>query len=198
MALAALATAVSGIAPFDRLTWWLEVAPVLLGLVILAATYRRFPLTALVYWLLFAHALLLVVGGHYTYARVPVGFAVQELLELSRNPYDRFGHFAQGFVPAMLAREIFLRLSPLRRGGWLLLVVTSVCLAFSALFELFEWGIAVLAGDGSVDYLALQGDPWDTQWDMFAALIGAVTAQLALGGLHDRALAPLDAEGSKP
>jgi putative membrane protein len=198
MALAALATAVSGIAPFDRLTWWLEVAPVLLGLVILAATYRRFPLTSLVYWLLFAHALLLIVGGHYTYARVPVGFAVQELLELSRNPYDRFGHLAQGFVPAMLAREIFLRRSPLRRGGWLFLVVTSVCLAFSALFELFEWWIAVLAGDGSVDYLALQGDPWDTQWDMLAALIGAVTAQLALSRPHDRALAPFAAEGSKP
>lgn len=193
---AAAATVVSGIGPFDRMTWWLEVAPVLIGLVALAATWRRCRLTNLLYGLLFLHALLLVVGGHYTYARVPIGFSVQELLDLSRNPYDRFGHFAQGFVPAILVREIFLRFSPLSRGGWLFVVVTSACLAFSALFELFEWLVAVVAGDGSTDYLALQGDPWDTQWDMFYALIGAVAAQWLLGRWHDGQLARLGAQGA--
>ena len=188
---AAVATLVSGIHPFDRMTWWLEVAPVIIGLVVLAATWRRCRLTSLLYGLLFLHALLLIVGGHYTYARVPVGFVVQELLDLARNPYDRFGHLAQGFVPAILVREIFLRFSPLSRGGWLFVVVTSVCLAFSASFELFEWLVAVVAGDGSTDYLALQGDPWDTQWDMLCALIGAVTAQLVLGAWHDRQIARL-------
>jgi putative membrane protein len=152
-------------------------------------------LTNLLYGLLFLHAVLLVVGGHYTYARVPIGFSVQELLDLSRNPYDRFGHFAQGFVPAILVREIFLRFSPLSRGRWLFVVVTSVCLAFSALFELFEWFVAVVAGDGSTDYLALQGDPWDTQWDMFYALIGAMAAQWLLGRWHDRQIARLGAQG---
>jgi putative membrane protein len=198
MAGAAAATALSGIGPFDRMTWWLEVAPVLIGLVALAATWRRCRLTNLLYGLLFLHAVLLVVGGHYTYARVPIGFSVQELLDLSRNPYDRFGHFAQGFVPAILVREIFLRFSPLSRGGWLFVVVTSVCLAFSALFELFEWLVAAVAGDGSTDYLALQGDPWDTQWDMFYALIGAMTAQWLLGRWHDRQIARLGAQGIGP
>jgi len=198
MAGAAAATALSGIGPFDRMTWWLEVAPVLIGLVVLAATWRRCRLTNLLYGLLFLHAVLLVVGGHYTYARVPIGFSVQELLDLSRNPYDRFGHFAQGFVPAILAREVFLRFSPVPRGGWLFVVVTSVCLAFSALFELFEWLVAVVAGDGSTDYLALQGDTWDTQWDMFCALIGAVTAQWLLGRWHDRQIARLGARDTGP
>ncbi|HSG63839.1 MAG TPA: DUF2238 domain-containing protein, partial [Gammaproteobacteria bacterium] len=140
----------------------------------------------------------LVVGGHYTYARVPIGFSVQELLDLTRNPYDRFGHFAQGFVPAILLREVFLRFSPLSRGAWLFAVVTSACLAFSALFELFEWLVAVVAGDGSTDYLALQGDPWDTQWDMFSALIGAVVAQWLLGRWHDREIAAVEATGIAP
>lgn len=195
MSLAAVATAVSGIAPFDRMTWWLEVSPVILGLAVLAGTIRRFPLTTLLYWLLFLHALVLVLGGHYTYARVPLGFTVQEIFDLARNPYDRFGHFAQGFVPAILAREILLRLSPLRRGGWLFVIVTSFCLAFSALYELIEWWVAVVAGDGSTDFLALQGDPWDTQWDMFIALIGAIIAQLVLGRLHDHNLAALRPPG---
>ena len=191
MLLASAATVVSGIAPFDRMTWWLEVAPVIFGLAVLAVTVRQFPLTTLLYWLLFLHALVLVLGGHYTYARVPIGFTVQEMFDLARNPYDRFGHFAQGFVPAILAREILLRLSPVRRGGWLFVIVTSFCLAFSALYELIEWGVAVIAGDGSTDFLALQGDPWDTQWDMFIALIGAISAQLVLGRWHDRDLGAL-------
>jgi putative membrane protein len=165
---------------------------------VLAATYRRFPLTTLVYGLLFLHAMLLIVGGHYTYARVPVGFFAQDLLDLARNPYDRFGHVAQGFVPAILVREILLRCSPLRRGGWLFLIVTSISLAFSASFELFEWAVAVTAGGGSTDYLALQGDPWDTQWDMLCALLGAVFALLLLSRWHDRSLRVLDLKDAGP
>ena len=195
MLLAAVATIVSGIGPFDRMTWWLEVSPVIVGLAVLAATSRRFPLTTLLYWLLFIHALVLVLGGHYTYARVPIGFTVQDLFDLARNPYDRFGHFAQGFVPAILAREILLRLSPLQRGGWLFVIVTSFCLAFSAFYELIEWWVAVVAGDGSTDFLALQGDPWDTQWDMFIALLGAIGAQLVLGRWHDHDLKALQGNG---
>lgn len=198
MAAAAAATIVSGIGPFDRMTWWLEVTPVLVGLAVLTATWRAFPLTTLVYVLLLLHALVLVIGGHYTYARVPLGNAVQEMLDLARNPYDRVGHFAQGFVPAMLAREVLLRLSPLERGGWLFAVVTSFCLAFSAFYELVEWWVAVVAGDGSTDFLALQGDPWDTQWDMLTALIGAMTSQVLLGRWHDRSLRRLAARGIAP
>ena len=198
MLLAAVATVASGFEPYDRMTWWLEVSPVMVGLAVLAVTLRRFPLTTLLYWLLFLHALVLVVGGHYTYARVPIGFTVQEVFDLARNPYDRFGHFAQGFVPAILAREILVRLSPLQPGGWLFVIVTSFCLAFSALYELIEWWVAVVAGDGSTDFLALQGDPWDTQWDMFIALIGAISAQLALGRWHDRDLKALRSTGPEP
>jgi len=191
MALAILALAVSGIEPYDRLTWWLEVAPVLIGFVVLAATWRRFPLTDLLYALLFVHALILVVGGHYTYARVPLGDAVQGLLDLARNPYDRLGHFAQGFIPAILAREILLRRSPLEPGRWLFAISVAFCLAFSAFYELIEWWVAVVAGDGSTDFLALQGDPWDTQWDMFSALIGAIVSLTVLGRWHDRQLEAL-------
>jgi putative membrane protein len=188
MLLAAAALLVSGVGPYDRMTWWLEVTPVILGLAILAATWRRFPLTTLLYFLLFLHALVLVAGGHYTYARVPIGFTVQELFDLARNPYDRFGHFAQGFVPAILAREVLLRCSPLRPGRWLFVISTSFCLAFSAFYELIEWWVAVVAGDGSTDFLALQGDPWDTQWDMFTALLGAMSALALLGRWHDHDL----------
>jgi putative membrane protein len=191
MLLAAAALIVSGIDPYDRMTWWLEVTPVIIGLAILTATWRRFPLTTLLYLLLFLHALILVAGGHYTYARVPIGFTVQELFDLARNPYDRIGHFAQGFVPAVLAREVLLRLSPLRPGGWLFAIVASFCLAFSALYELIEWWVAVVAGDGSTDFLALQGDPWDTQWDMFCALVGAIAALIALRRWHDHDLEAL-------
>jgi len=198
MLLAAVATIVSAISPYDRMTWWLEVTPVLLGFVILAATWRRFPLSTLLYVLLFLHALVLIVGGHYTYARVPIGFTIQELLDLARNPYDRFGHFAQGFVPAILAREVLLRCSPLRPGRWLFAIVTSFCLAFSALYELIEWWVAVVAGDGSTDFLALQGDPWDTQWDMFTALLGAIAAQLVLRRWHDRDLLAVKGQVASP
>jgi putative membrane protein len=185
------ALVLSGLAPTDRGTWWLEIFPILIGAPILVATYRRFPLTTLVYTLLAVHALILMVGGHYTYARVPLGFWVQDLFGFARNHYDRLGHFAQGFIPAILVREILLRTSPLRRGRWLFVLVTAVCLAFSACYEFIEWGAAVLGGESADAFLGTQGDVWDTQWDMFFALIGAITAQLTLSRVHDRALQKL-------
>ena len=178
----------SGIAPYDRATWWLEVAPVVIGAPLLVATHGRLPLTPLLYRLLFLHALILMLGGHYTYARVPVGSWVQDLFDLSRNHYDRLGHVAQGFVPAILAREILLRTSPLRRGRWLFFLVTCVCLAFSAFYEMLEWWAALVAGSGADAFLGTQGDRWDTQWDMFLAACGAMASQLMLGGVHDRQL----------
>ncbi|MEX2208806.1 MAG: DUF2238 domain-containing protein [Myxococcota bacterium] len=178
----------SGIGPADRATWLLEVCPVLIGAPLLVATQRRFPLSRLLLWLLAAHALILILGGHYTYAKVPPGFWVQDALGLARNHYDRLGHLAQGFVPAILAREILLRLSPLRRGAWLFFLVTCVCLAFSAFYELLEWWTALAAGAAATAFLGTQGDIWDTQWDMFLALVGAFAAQLTLARAHDRSL----------
>ena len=183
--------ALSGLHPRGRLTWLMEVAPVLLGVPILVGTYTRFPLTPLVYRLLFAHAAILMVGGHYSYAEVPLGFWMQRALGLARNDYDRIGHLAQGFVPAILAREVLLRRSVLSRGGWLFFLVTSVCLAVSAFYELIEWWSALAMGEAAKDFLGTQGDPWDTQADMFSALVGAVAAQLVLGRLHDRQLVRL-------
>ena len=180
----------SGVRPHDRFTWLLEVAPILIGAPILVLTYRGFPLTPLLYRLLFLHALILMVGGHYTYAEVPLGFWVRDAFGLARNHYDRLGHLAQGFVPAILAREILLRRSPLRRGGWLFFLVTCVCLAVSACYEFIEWWAAALTGDTATAFLGTQGDPWDTQWDMFLALVGAVSSQLLLGRTHDRQLVP--------
>jgi putative membrane protein len=179
----------SGIAPHDRFTWLLEVAPVLIGLPIVLATHRRFPLTPLLSVLLALHAVILMVGGKYTYAQVPAGFWVQDWLGLARNHYDRLGHFAQGFVPAILAREILWRTSPLRGSRWLGFVVVSICLAFSAFYELIEWWTAAASGEAADAFLGTQGDPWDTQWDMFLALIGATTSLLLLSRLHDRQLA---------
>ncbi|MGH7287516.1 MAG: DUF2238 domain-containing protein, partial [Myxococcota bacterium] len=173
----------------DRTTWWLEVFPVLLGAPLLLATEKRFPLTPLLYCLLLVHAMILVIGGHYTYARVPLGFWVQDALELARNHYDRLGHFAQGFVPAILTRELLLRKTPLRPGPWLFFLVVCVCLAFSAFYELLEWWSALLGGEAATDFLGTQGDVWDTQWDMFLAGLGAVAAQLALARVHDAQLA---------
>ena len=181
----------SGIEPHDRTTWWLEVLPVLIVVPILLFTWRRFPLTPLLYWLIFLHAVILMVGGHYTYARVPLGFWVQDLLDLSRNHYDRLGHFAQGFVPAMVAREVLLRRSPLRPGKWLFFLVSSVALAISAFYEFTEWWAALIGGSAADEFLATQGDVWDTQWDMFLALLGAITAQLTLGRVQDRMLRSL-------
>jgi len=189
---------VSGIHPYERGTWWMEVAPVLIGLPLLVATRRSFPLTPLLYRLLFLHALILIVGGHYTYARVPLGFWVRDLLDLSRNHYDRLGHFAQGFVPAILTRELLLRCSPLRPGKWLFFLVVCVCLAFSAFYEMIEWWAALLGGEAAESFLGTQGDPWDTQWDMFLALVGALTALVSLPRIHDRELARLTAKSGSP
>ena len=179
---------ISGLGPFDRTTWVLEVFPILIGLPILITSYRRFPLTALLYRLLFLHALILMLGGHYTYAQVPIGFWVQEVFDFSRNHYDRFGHLAQGFIPAILTREILLRRSPLLRGKWLFFITTCVCLAFSAVYELIEWWTALIGEESAEAFLGTQGDVWDTQWDMFLALLGALSSQVLLSRLHDRQL----------
>ena len=184
---------VSGIRPYDRLTWVLETLPVMIGLPLLLLTHRRFPLTPLVVRLLFVHGLILMLGGHYTYARVPVGFWAQETFDLARNHYDRLGHLAQGFIPAMLAREILLKQTPLKPGGWLFLLTTSVILAFSACYEFIEWWAALLIGADADAFLATQGDVWDTQWDMFLALMGAMGAQRVLARTHDRQLAAMRA-----
>ena len=154
-------------------------------------TWTRFRLTPLAYRLVFVHALILVLGGHYTYAHVPLGFRLQDLLGLARNPYDRIGHLAQGFVPAIVAREILLRVTPLRPGKMLFFLVCCVCLAISAVYEFIEWWAALALGQGAHEFLGTQGDEWDTQWDMFLALVGAAAAQLLLGRLHDRQLARL-------
>ena len=192
LAAGALALVVSGVAPHDRLTWTLEVAPILIAGAVLVATARRFPLTPLAYRLIFVHALILMLGGHYTYAEVPLGDWVADTLGLSRNPYDRLGHFAQGFVPAIVVREILVRRSPLRPGKWLLFLVLCVGLAISAAYELFEWWTAVIGGESAEAFLGTQGDQWDTQWDMFMALVGAATAQALLGRVHDRQIARLE------
>ena len=190
LALGAAALVVSGIAPKDRFTWFLEVAPIFVAVPILFATYRRFPLTPLAYRLIFVHALILMVGGHSTYAEVPLGFWMQKAFGFARNHYDRIGHFAQGFVPAILVREVLRRkLRPLVNDGWLFFLVTCVCLAISACYEFVEWGTAVATGAKSDAFLGTQGDPWDTQWDMLFALIGAITSQLLLTRLHERQIA---------
>ncbi|HSA90204.1 MAG TPA: DUF2238 domain-containing protein [Burkholderiales bacterium] len=182
----ATALVVSGIQPYDRATWWMEVAPVLIAAPILAATYRHFPLTTLLYFLIAVHALVLILGGAYTYARVPLGFWLQEWLALERNPYDRIGHFMQGFVPAMLAREILLRTHSVTTKKMAAFLSVCVALAFSALYELIEWWAALALGQGAHEFLGTQGDPWDTQADMFLALIGAAGALALLSALHDR------------
>jgi putative membrane protein len=182
----------SGLAPRDRFTWLLEVAPVLIGAPLLVVTRRLFPLTPLLYRLIFLHACVLMLGGHYTYAEVPLGFWVRDTLGLARNHYDRLGHFMQGFVPAMLAREVLLRRTPQRPGGWLFTLVTAVALGISALYELVEWWAALIGGEGADAFLGTQGDQWDTQWDMFLALLGAASALLLLSRLHDRQIARLE------
>ena len=188
LAAAAVLLAWSAVRPHDYFTWLLEVAPILIGVPVLVATYRRFPLTPLLNRLVFVHAVILMVGGHYTYAEVPFGFWMRDAFGFARNHYDRIGHFAQGFVPAILAREILVRRGVVRPGGWLFFIVTCVCLAFSAFYELVEWWTAVLTGSAATAFLGTQGDPWDTQWDMFLALVGALTSQLLLGRAHDRQL----------
>ena len=180
----------SGVAPHDQPTWALEVFPVVIALPLLWFTRKRFPLTPMLYVLIAVHASILMLGGHYTYALVPLGDWARELFNLSRNPYDRLGHFAQGFVPAMIAREVLLRRTPLRRGGWLFFLVLCVCLTISVCYEFLEWWTAVIMGGQADAFLGTQGDVWDTQWDMFMAGCGAVTAQTLLARWQDWQLQP--------
>lgn len=186
-----VALGLSGYRPNDLGTWFLEVVPVMIAVPLLIATRTPFPLTPLLYRLIFLHGLILLLGGHYTYAQVPLGFWIQDAFDLMRNPYDRIGHLAQGFVPAMIAREILLRKTPLTPGRMLFFIAAAVALAFSAFYELIEWWAALALDQDADKFLATQGDPWDTQSDMFMALIGAVTAQLLLSRMHDRQVAAL-------
>ena len=190
LAIVVLALIVSGIAPKDRLTWLLETVWVMIALPIVALNWRRFPLTRLLCWLLVAHALVLIHGGAYTYAETPLGFWLRDVFGFARNPWDRVGHLMQGFVPAVLARELLLRCTPLRRGGWLFYLVLAACLSFSAFFELIEWWSALIYGADADAFLATQGDVWDTQWDMFLCLCGATLSLLMWPRLHDRQLGP--------
>ncbi|MEU9338299.1 DUF2238 domain-containing protein [Streptomyces sp. NPDC048290] len=183
--------AVSAWGPADRATWLLETFWIFLGLPLIVLMWRRFPLTGLLCVLLTAHALVLALGGHYTYAEVPAGDWVRDTFALERNPYDRFGHLMQGFVPAILVRELLVRTSPLRGSRWLAPLAVCACLAFSAVFEMLEWAAAVIGGEAADAFLATQGDVWDTQWDMFCALIGAVVSLTLLSRVHDRQLTAL-------
>lgn len=181
----------SGWQPLERFTWWLEIFPGLAGLIILIATYGRFRFTTLCYILMAAHICLLCVGGHYTYARVPLFDWLRTVFGWHRNHYDRLGHFFQGMVPAIITREMFLRLNVLNRHRWMPFLIVSVCLAISAFYELIEWWTALFSGDAATSFLGTQGDIWDTQEDMLMALIGAICALLFLSRIHDRALARL-------
>ena len=191
-----LALIASGIAPYDRVTWLLEIAPVLIAAPLLVLSYRRFPLTRLLYMVIAAHALVLILGGAFTFARVPPGFWVQEWLELSRNPYDKLGHFIQGVTPALLAREILLRRGFLRRGNMLGFLSICIALAFSAFYELIEWWVALIAGQGAEEFLGTQGDPWDTQSDMLMALLGALVPVICLTRLQNRQIERLVRPGT--
>lgn len=182
---------VSGVAPYDRVTWVLEAAPVMIAVPLLLATREKFPFTTLAYVLICVHGLILMVGAAYTYAQVPAGYWAQEWLGLERNPYDRLGHLAQGFIPAIVAREILIRAFRLAPGGFLFFVTVCICLAFSAFYEMIEWWTALALGQGAEHFLGTQGDEWDTQWDMFLALVGSITAQLVFSRLHDRQIRAL-------
>lgn len=182
----------SGIHPHDYFTWFLEVFPAIIALPILVFSHKKFPLTPLLYVLILLHAIILMVGGHYTYAEVPIFNWLRDAFDLSRNYYDRVGHFAQGFVPAMIAREILLRKSVVKNGAWLFFIVCCICLSISAVYELIEWWVAVGSGTAAEAFLGTQGDVWDTQWDMFLALVGAIAAQILLKKLHDKQLLNLN------
>lgn len=184
----AIALVASGIEPRDRLTWWLEVAPVLIAAPILALTYRRYPLTHLLYVLIALHALVLIYGGAYTYAHVPLGFWLQDVLGTMRNPYDKIGHFMQGFVPVLVAREILVRGYYVNGRAMLHFLCVCIALAISAFYELIEWWAGLAMGQGAEEFLGTQGDSWDTQSDMFWALLGAITALLLLARWQDRQL----------
>jgi putative membrane protein len=183
---------VSGLHPYDRGTWLMEVAPIFLAAPILVWTWFRLPLTPLLYLLIALHAVILMAGGAYSYARVPLGFWLQDALHLSRNPYDKLGHFAQGLVPALIAREVFLRKGIVPRRGWATLLAIAIALSVSLLYELVEWGAALALGQGADAFLGTQGDPWDTQSDMGMALLGALLGMLCLSRLQDRQIARME------
>lgn len=193
LALWAIALAASAYRAYDPFTWMLEVFPAVIAIAVLAVTYRRFPLSNLLYGLIFVHSLILMAGGHYTYARVPLGFWMQGIFHFVRNDYDRIGHFAQGFVPAIAAREVFLRKKIVRPGLWMAAIVIFGCLGVSALYELFEWITAVSLGSSADAFLGTQGDPWDTQEDMAMAGVGAICAFLLLPRIHDRSISRVTA-----
>lgn len=196
LAIVAIVFAWSGWRPADRTTWWLEVLPVVLVVPALLSTRRRFPWTSLAYVLGCVHCVILMVGGHYTYAEVPLGDWVRDALDLSRNHYDRLGHVAQGFVPAIAMRELAVRSASVRRGAWIWVIATCVPLAFSAFYEMLEWWTALASEEAAESFLGTQGDHWDTQWDMFLCLCGALAAQLLLGRVHDRQLAAIAGDES--
>jgi len=178
--------AVTAIKPYDRSTWLMEVAPVLIAGPVLVLTYRRFPLTSLLYMLIGLHAIVLIIGGEYTYARVPLGFWLEEVFSFSRNPYDRVGHFLQGFVPALAAREIFIRGGYVTSRRMAAFLAICVAMAISAWYELIEWAAALTLGARADDFLGTQGDPWDTQWDIFMCFVGSVAALVSLSREQDR------------
>lgn len=179
---------ITAIHPHDYPTWWMETAPIFIAIPILVATYKNYTLTPLLYRLLFLHALILMVGGHYTYAEVPLGYWMQDWFGFARNNYDKIGHLAQGFIPAMLFRELLLRSSPLKQGKLLFTLVAACCLAVSAVYELIEWAAAEMMGQGADAFLGTQGYAWDTQSDMLMALIGAICAQVLLSKVQDNQL----------
>ena len=183
--------ALSGLRPYDRATWLMEVFPIFIAIPVLWATYNKFPLTTLLYVCIFLHALVLMLGGAYTYARVPLGFQIADALGLHRNPYDKIGHFFQGFVPALVAREVLIRGGYVRGARMLNFLVVCIVLAISATYEFIEWGAALALGQGADEFLGTQGDPWDTQSDMFFALIGAVVALVLLSRTQDRQIKQL-------
>ncbi len=182
---------VSGIHPFDRATWVMEVAPVLIAAPILWFSYNKFQFSHLVYWCIFLHALILIVGGAYSYARVPAGFWVQELFDLSRNPYDKLGHFFQGFAPVLIAREILLRNQIIKTGKMLAFICICIVLAISAVYELLEWAAALAMGQGAEEFLGTQGDEWDSQSDMFLAMIGGIVGLLVFSRLQDKQISQI-------
>ncbi|MEX8506726.1 MAG: DUF2238 domain-containing protein [Leptothrix ochracea] len=188
----------SGVQPYDRATWWMEIAPILIAVPVMLLSYRRFPLSSLLYVLIFWHAVVLMVGGAYSYARVPLGFEIAQLLGLHRNPYDKIGHFFQGLVPALVAREILLRGGFVQGRKMVVFLAICVVMAISATYELIEWGAALAMGQGADEFLGTQGDPWDTQSDMFFALLGSVAALLTLTRLQDRQIAAMGGKTPPP
>ncbi|MEX8498633.1 DUF2238 domain-containing protein [Leptothrix ochracea] len=188
----------SGVQPYDRATWWMEIAPILIAVPVMLLSYRRFPLSSLLYVLIFWHAVVLMVGGAYSYARVPLGFEIAQVLGLHRNPYDKIGHFFQGLVPALVAREILLRGGFVQGRKMVVFLAICVVMAISATYELIEWGAALAMGQGADEFLGTQGDPWDTQSDMFFALLGSVAALLTLTRLQDRQIAAMGGKTPPP